>query len=52
MEVARVRVEDLREPIEQVALATGFRDPERIRRAFIRALGQPPQALHREFTGD
>jgi AraC-like DNA-binding protein len=26
---------------------TGFRDPERMRRAFIRAFGQPPPALHR-----
>jgi transcriptional regulator GlxA family with amidase domain len=52
MEAARVRVEDLREPIEQVALATGFCDPERIRRAFIRALGQPPQALRRKCTRD
>ena len=52
METARVRVEDLREPIEQVALATGYRDPGCIRGAFIRALGQPPQALDRECTRD
>ena len=26
---------------------TGFGDPERMRRAFIRAFGQPPQALRR-----
>ncbi len=26
---------------------TGFRDPERMRRAFIRAFGQPPQSLRR-----
>ena len=25
----------------------GFRDPERMRRAFLRAFGQPPQALRR-----
>ena len=30
-----------------VAEATGFGDPERMRRAFIRAFGQPPQALRR-----
>ncbi|MBF5067812.1 helix-turn-helix domain-containing protein, partial [Salmonella enterica subsp. enterica serovar Istanbul] len=35
------------QPIERVAEATGFRDPERMRRAFIRAFGQPPQALRR-----
>jgi transcriptional regulator GlxA family with amidase domain len=52
LEAARVRVEDSREPIEQIALTTGFRDPERMRRAFIRALGQRPQALRRECTRD
>ena len=36
-----------REPIDRVAAATGFGDPERMRRAFIRAFGQPPQALRR-----
>ena len=30
-----------------VAQMTGFRDPERMRRAFIRAFGQPPQSLRR-----
>jgi transcriptional regulator GlxA family with amidase domain len=33
--------------IERVAETTGFRDPERMRRAFIRAFGQPPQSLRR-----
>jgi transcriptional regulator GlxA family with amidase domain len=41
---ARLTVDDL---AERVAEATGFRDPERMRRAFIRAFGQPPQALRR-----
>ncbi len=35
------------EAIERVAQTTGFRDPERMRRAFIRAFGQPPQSLRR-----
>jgi transcriptional regulator GlxA family with amidase domain len=35
------------QPIEQVAIHTGFRDPERMRRAFLRAFGQPPQAIRR-----
>jgi methylphosphotriester-DNA--protein-cysteine methyltransferase len=35
------------EAIERVAQVTGFRDPERMRRAFIRAFGQPPQSLRR-----
>ena len=47
IEVARQRVQTSSEPIEKVAEATGFRDPERMRRAFIRAFGQPPQALRR-----
>lgn len=47
LEVARERVQSSREAIELVAETTGFRDPERMRRAFIRAFGQPPQALRR-----
>jgi transcriptional regulator GlxA family with amidase domain len=47
LEASRERVENGAEPIEQVALRTGFGDPERMRRAFIRAFGQPPQALRR-----
>ncbi|WJR81797.1 GlxA family transcriptional regulator [Bradyrhizobium sp. NP1] len=47
VEVARARVQASGEAIERVAEATGFRDPERMRRAFIRAFGQPPQALRR-----
>jgi transcriptional regulator GlxA family with amidase domain len=47
VEVAKARVQDSREPIEVVARATGFADPERMRRAFIRAFGQPPQSMRR-----
>src|SRR5467141_1629880 len=47
IEVARQRVQSSREAIERVAQSTGFRDPERMRRAFIRAFGQPPQSLRR-----
>ena len=47
VEVARARVQESREPIEIVARAAGFADPERMRRAFIRAFGQPPQSLRR-----
>ncbi len=45
--VERLRVETTREPIDRVAEAAGFGDPERMRRAFLRAFGQPPQALRR-----
>ncbi len=47
IEVARLRVQSSSEAIERVAQSTGFRDPERMRRAFIRAFGQPPQSLRR-----
>jgi len=47
LEAARVRVETTHEPIDRVAEAAGFHDPERMRRAFLRAFGQPPQALRR-----
>jgi transcriptional regulator GlxA family with amidase domain len=46
-EAARLRVEAETEPIEQIAAAAGFADPERMRRAFVRRFGQPPQALRR-----
>lgn len=47
LEVARTRVESGEAPIEAIAEDVGFRDPERMRRAFLRAFGQPPQALRR-----
>jgi transcriptional regulator GlxA family with amidase domain len=47
IEEARSRVQSSSEAIERVAETTGFRDPERMRRAFIRAFGQPPQSLRR-----
>jgi transcriptional regulator GlxA family with amidase domain len=40
-------VQSSSEAIERVAEVTGFGDPERMRRAFIRAFGQPPQSLRR-----
>jgi transcriptional regulator GlxA family with amidase domain len=47
LEAARLRLETTREPIDQVAETAGFGDAERMRRAFLRAFGQPPQALRR-----
>ncbi|MDP3868071.1 GlxA family transcriptional regulator [Phenylobacterium sp.] len=47
LETARERVEASSEPIDRVAESAGFGDPERMRRAFLRAFGQPPQALRR-----
>jgi transcriptional regulator GlxA family with amidase domain len=47
LEIARQRVENGAQPIEVVANQTGFSDPERMRRAFLRAFGHPPQSLRR-----
>ncbi|QET01671.1 GlxA family transcriptional regulator [Cupriavidus pauculus] len=47
VEVARHRVERSAEPIEKIAEVVGFADPERMRRAFIRITGHPPQSLRR-----
>jgi len=46
-ETARILVEADRLPIERIASETGFSDPERMRRAFLRVFGEPPQALKR-----
>ncbi|HEU0307205.1 MAG TPA: GlxA family transcriptional regulator, partial [Lysobacter sp.] len=47
VEAARVMVEQSRHTIDEVAAETGFADPERMRRAFLRSFGQPPQVLRR-----
>jgi transcriptional regulator GlxA family with amidase domain len=47
VEAARERIEAGPEPIDCIAAKVGFGDPERMRRAFLRAFGQPPQALRR-----
>lgn len=46
VETARALIED-GHSIDRVAQKAGFADPERMRRAFHRAFGQPPQALKR-----
>ncbi|HET9159962.1 MAG TPA: GlxA family transcriptional regulator [Caulobacteraceae bacterium] len=47
VEAARQMVEGQADPIDRIAVLVGFSDPERMRRAFIRGFGQPPQALRR-----
>ncbi len=47
LDVARERVENSTIPVEKIAGMVGFHDPERMRRAFIRAFGQSPQAMRR-----
>jgi transcriptional regulator GlxA family with amidase domain len=46
-EAARLRIETGLEPIEAIARQVGFVDPERMRRAFLRLFGQPPQGIRR-----
>lgn len=47
VEAARTRLQEGTEPIEQIAIAVGFIDPERMRRAFIKLHGHPPQSIRR-----
>jgi transcriptional regulator GlxA family with amidase domain len=47
IEVARTRVQSGNEPIEVIARGAGFGDAERMRRAFMRTFGHPPQSLRR-----
>ncbi len=47
VEAARALLDSQPLQVEDVALETGFGDSERMRRAFIRAFGQPPQAVRR-----
>lgn len=47
LEAARTAVETSLRPLEEIAAAHGFGDAGHMRRAFLRALGQPPQALRR-----
>jgi transcriptional regulator GlxA family with amidase domain len=47
VEAARLLMEQSGHPIEVIARQTGFVDTERMRRAFLRAYGQPPQTIKR-----
>ena len=47
VEAATPRVQNGSEPIEHIAADVGFCDPERMRGAFLRVYGQPPQAVRR-----
>jgi len=50
LEAARALLDNQPLQVEDIALETGFGDSERMRRAFLRAFGQPPQALRRSAT--
>ncbi len=47
VEAARVMMEQGRHPMDVVADKTGVADRERMRRAFLRAYGQPSQTMRR-----
>jgi transcriptional regulator GlxA family with amidase domain len=47
IEVARDWVENTTDPVDAIAARAGFGEAERMRGAFLRAFGQPPQALRR-----
>jgi transcriptional regulator GlxA family with amidase domain len=47
VEAARLMMEQGQHPMHMVARQTGFADRDRMRRAFMRTLGQPPQTVRR-----
>ncbi|WP_285425108.1 MULTISPECIES: GlxA family transcriptional regulator [unclassified Pseudomonas] len=49
VEVARAMMETSRHPVEVIAREAGFGDRERMRQAFLRSFGEPPQAMQRAF---
>ena len=46
-DLARGRIEAGTESVERIAEAVGFGDTERMRRAFLRVFGHPPQSVRR-----
>jgi transcriptional regulator GlxA family with amidase domain len=52
VEAARLMMEQGRHPIDVVARETGFADRDRMRRAFLRAFGQPPQVIRRNARAE
>jgi transcriptional regulator GlxA family with amidase domain len=52
IEAARLIMERSRHPIDVVARQTGFADRDRMRRAFLRAFGQPPQVIRRNARAE
>ena len=49
LEAAKAMLEEGRHPLDIVARDTGFADRDRMRRAFLRFFGQPPQSLRRSL---
>jgi transcriptional regulator GlxA family with amidase domain len=51
LEMARAAIEASHAPFAHIAQSSGFGDAGRMRRAFMRGFGQPPQALRRARAG-
>jgi transcriptional regulator GlxA family with amidase domain len=52
VEAARLMMEQSRHPIDVIARQTGFADRDRMRRAFLRTFGQPPQVIRRNARAE
>lgn len=52
IEAARLMMEQSRHPIDVIARQTGFADRDRMRRAFLRTFGQPPQVIRRNARAE
>jgi transcriptional regulator GlxA family with amidase domain len=52
VEAARLMMEQSRHSIDVIARQTGFADRDRMRRAFLRAFGQPPQVIRRNARAE
>src|ERR1700704_340700 len=52
VETVRLMMEQSRHPIDVIARQTGFADRYRMRRAFLRPLGQPPQVIRRNARAE
>jgi len=51
LEAARERIEHSRTLVSEIAASTGFKDIERMRRAFVRTFGRTPQDIRRADPG-
>ena len=52
LESARMLLETSARSIDEIARQTGFGERDRMRRAFLRAYGQPPQVIRRQARGE
>jgi len=52
LEAARMLMEQTRHSLEEISIQTGFTDHRRMREAFQRAYGQPPQSIRRSARSE